>query len=754
MSWILDAATLLLAAQTTHTAIVGTVRDGESGEPLAGAVVALVDVDRAVATDEWGRYVFRAVPPGPQHLTVRRIGYAPRTLHALVPREGELVIDVALRPGPVVLRTVEVRPAVTVRGVDGGDSTAFPDRGISAAAVRNHPLLAEPDGLLALGGGEVALRPESPSGMHVRGGASDQTAYVLDGIPVFSPYHAAGTFGAWNLDALDRLQVSSASPSPALPDALSGVVTAVTRTPGPRVRAQGSASTAQARATVDGPLGVGDASYLVSARAGFPGVLAPAREPSYLQGETGDFLVKVEVGALGGRVRVLGYDSVNELDAAASAGSGEAPPADAGRNEFAWRSRSVGAEWARRGAAGGVRLRAWSAFGGADAVWDANGTAPLTMAAERRDEGLLAVVERGAPSAASAAGVRIDRSRTSFRVRPAAGGAPSFALGATVPVATVFVEQERPLGARLAANVALSAAAASGRVYAGPRAQLRWSASPHLALAGSYARSHQFSQSLRNPESVIANVFPADLYVGAGARGVPVARSNRGVLSAEYRPADGVRLGAQVYVRDFAGILLVAPRAGDPFAVGDFASGAGTARGLAVDGAVSGARYGLVASYGGQRVRFERGDSSYVPEHGARHLMEAGVIFFPSATLSLRLGATGVVGRRATPVAGAFEWESCNLLDQGCELGGSPRQATDRLGAAKLPPYWRLDLGVRKHWHVDLRGRDASVAFFGTVTNVLGRRNVLTVTDAAAGERTAIGMRPRAPLVVGLDWQL
>ena len=201
MSWILGAATLLLAAQTlaaqtltaqtTHTAVVGAVRDGQSGEPIVGAVVALVDVDRAVVTDEWGRYAFRAVPPGPQHLTVRRIGYAPRTLHALVPREGQLQIDIALRAGSVVLRTVKVRPAVTVRGVDGDDSTAFPDRGISAAAVRNHPLLAEPDGLLALGGGEVALRPESPSGMHVRGGASDQTAYVLDGVPVFSPYHAA-----------------------------------------------------------------------------------------------------------------------------------------------------------------------------------------------------------------------------------------------------------------------------------------------------------------------------------------------------------------------------------------------------------------------------------------------------------------------------------------------------------------------------------------------------------------------------------
>ncbi len=70
---------------------------------------------------------------------------------------------------------------------------AFRTGSLSLAAVRDHPLLAEPDVLQAPGGGEVALRPEAPSGIHVRGGASDQVAYLLDGIPVFSPYHAAGT---------------------------------------------------------------------------------------------------------------------------------------------------------------------------------------------------------------------------------------------------------------------------------------------------------------------------------------------------------------------------------------------------------------------------------------------------------------------------------------------------------------------------------------------------------------------------------
>jgi hypothetical protein len=129
-------------------------------------------------SDSAGRYRLGAVPPGPQHLSVKRIGYSPRTIHALVPGQGELEIDLSLHPVPLQLPTIVVRSTVAVRGLDQGDSTPYPDRGISAAALRNHPLLAEPDGFLALSGGEIAMDPEAPSGVHVRGGASDQTAYL------------------------------------------------------------------------------------------------------------------------------------------------------------------------------------------------------------------------------------------------------------------------------------------------------------------------------------------------------------------------------------------------------------------------------------------------------------------------------------------------------------------------------------------------------------------------------------------------
>jgi hypothetical protein len=226
------------------------------------------------------------------------------------------------------------------------------------------------------------------------------------------------------------------------------------------------------------------------------------------------------------------------------------------------------------------------------------------------------------------------------------------------------------------------------------------------------------------------------------------------VVGAEVRTGAGLRVGAQAYLSDFDGLLLVAPRTGTPFATGDLLTGAGASRGLSLEAAMSGARYGVTASYGWQRERVTYGGSSYAPGYGTSHLIEAGVIVFPAPTASIRLGMTGAAGRRGTGVLGAFEWESCNLLDRGCEFGGSPTHATNRLGTTRLPAYFRLDLGLRKHWHIEVAGRDVELALFGTVTNLLGRRNVLAVaTDPQTGKRSEIEMRPLAPLVIGLDWR-
>jgi hypothetical protein len=321
-------------------------------------------------------------------------------------------------------------------------------------------------------------------------------------------------------------------------------------------------------------------------------------------------------------------------------------------------------------------------------------------------------------------------------------------------VATALLRHVRTFGPGFELDAGTLLAVARGALRPGPRAQLRWSPSPPVTLSSSFVRTHQFAQSLRNAESIVGHVFPVDVYMGAGAAGIGVARSDQGVLAAELRPLAGVRLGLQGYARRSTGVVQVAPRDGEPFSTGGFAVGSARSRGVSVEAAAGAARWAVVASYGVQRVRYQYGDSSYVPDHGAAQLLEAGVIAFPTATTSVRVGLDAAFGRRTTIVPGGLEWESYNILDRGSEFVGTPHYGGEPLGTQRLPDYVRLDLGVRQHLHVRVGGRDAMVEAFATFTNLLDRGNLLTYArDPATGQLVGIELRSRGPLVFGLDWK-
>ena len=750
--FLIGSVKLLLVLQTVQATVAGTVRSSETNEPLGGLIVALTDLNRSTVTDSAGRYVFRDVSPGPHHVSVRYMGFAPRTLHALVPQHGTLEINVSLVPNQTRLPTLVVRRSVIVRGVRDDMTPASSDRRVSIAAARNDPMLSEPDMLQGLTGGDVVVRPEAPSGLHVRGGASDQIAYVLDGIPVFSPYHSSGLFGAWNPDAMSAVDLSSSAPSPADPASLSGTVSAATRTPGEHLQAQGSVSTTQARFTVDGPLGVGGAGFLVSVRSGLPTMTAPRGDASYVRGESGDRIVKFETPAFGGHLHLLRYDSGDEVNTSVQADDTPEFNGERTHNLFEWSARSIGAEWTRAIGRTEVRAVGWRASSDAGSRWTATG-GPLAMAAGRYDDGFLVGAKRAWSRSTTMAGLRVERSHTSYRIDRQRDSTPASEIESRTIVTTAFALHEATLGTRTTLRAGGSLTALDGTLRGGPRAQLEWKASDQLSLSASYARLHQFAQSLRNAESMAGNIFPADLYVGAGAATVPVARSDQSVLAADYRPLTGVRIGAQAYRRHFDGVLQVAPFDGNPFVTRSFGVGGGSARGVALDASLSAPRFGVVASYGLQHVAYTSGSSSYVPGHAATHVFDGGVIVFPTPTSSIRLGVTGLAGRRTTNVTGPFEWGACNLKDRGCEFSGSPRSDGETLGGSHLPYYARADLGVRKHWHREIAGREVVIALFGAATNLLGRRNVLTFTrDPSTGTLSPVEMRPFAPLVVGTEW--
>ncbi|MGD2071323.1 MAG: carboxypeptidase regulatory-like domain-containing protein, partial [Gemmatimonadota bacterium] len=628
--------------------VVGVVRDAETGRPVSEAVVRLTDLGRWSVTDDEGRYVMAGLPPGPQHLSVGAMGYESRVVHLLAPRTGRLELNVALRPRPIELRRIIVSPTRPIRGRDPEDTTAFPDRGISRRALLGHPSLAEPDVFRALAGGEVVMDPESPTGVHVRGGAADQTAYRIDELPVLSPYHAGGLFSSFNPDAFARIQLDAAAPSPGLPHALSGVVTAVTLPPGQRVEARGSLSTTQARVTADGPLGWQDAGYLVGWRSGFPGSIVPDPESSYVKGESGDVVAKVEGPVLGGRLRLLAYGAADELGVAAGSASSGDPAAVRLEHSFEWDSRSAGAFWSRSWSGLTLRAGAWRAAADAGATWRTD-LDPTRMEARREDRGAHVSMTRRGGGSATEVGLRVREIRTRYAVGPPGvipeEGPPS--AKRSLVVGTAHAEQVVDLGGTLRLRGGLGVTKAGSAFRLEPRAEVRWRATEGTTWVLAGSRSHQFAQSLRNAESVVGHVFPVDLSFAAGPGGVPVARSDQLVAAGTWTPTPGLRLGGQAYVRSLRNVVLVAAGEVEPFAEGPVPVGTGSVRGASLDFAATWARFGVVASYGWQRTRYFHEGRAFAPGHASAHQAEAGVSFFPSPTTVLRLDLRAVGGRVA-----------------------------------------------------------------------------------------------------------
>lgn len=738
----------IAAIPATGGGVAGVVTDTDTGLPLPGAVVALDDLGLATVTDEDGWYWLVDVPPGPQHLSVELLGYRSRSIHVLVPAGRSLRVDLALETEPIEVETVVVRGRIPLPGVDPERSDLDTTRRLSAAAIRNDPFAAEPDVLDALVGGPVARSPESTAGLHVRGGTTDQVGYLLDGLPVFSPYHAGLRSGAWSPAAVATVELQE---SPTLPtDALSGTIAATTVEPGDRLRSNGGITTSQLQFGLHGPL-AGGTGFLLSARYGFPGFAFHGRETSYLRGRDHDLIAKLQTEAGGGSLRFLAFDNGNVLRfAPVSTDIDEGPVEQPGWNEFAWRSETWGIGWeSDPGESPRWSARAWRSALEASAHWMGIDPSLRDIESERIQLGWSGSAEWGDRDRSTRLGVGIERDEVDYQVGAGEDGAAAFRRGDVAPSLRAYASvQRRPLES-LEVGAELTTILDGAGLHTLPYVDLRWVPSDRLSVYARYVRTRQLAQSLRNGESIIGGLFPTELPVTDGSR---IARAHTGVAGVLGVPWDGARLSAQVYARSVENLALVAPREGRPFATVHPAYGSASIRGGALELTTSAARYGIVASYGMERVAFRTVDVKYTPGYATRQRVRLGGIVHPTATFSVRLAWIGEFGRHGTDTIGVVEWESCNLLDGGCEVAGTP-EALGALGTARLAAYHRLDLSIRKHWHVRIRDREARVEAFASGSNLLGRTNLLTyVVDPTTGERTPIEMRPAAPMAVGLAW--
>ena len=281
-----------LAAQ--DGTVQGRVRDDE-GTPVYNVTILLLRSGTPVVvdTDRLGSFRFFGVTPGPYTVSVQ--AFELRLERNALLLDG-ISVEAERNRARVVFETVG---GATIRDLD-------------LEAVRTVPALAEPDPVRALEvlPGVVSTSDFSAS-FHVRGGSQDQNLILLDGMPIYSPFHLGGIFSVFNADMIDRVELYSGGFPAEHGGRVSSVLQVESDSGDGDFSGVAAVSLLATRVAIGGGLGTSVASalgfenihYRVSARRSYIDILAP-QVPYHLT----DFQGLIEGWTTGGdRIALTGY---------------------------------------------------------------------------------------------------------------------------------------------------------------------------------------------------------------------------------------------------------------------------------------------------------------------------------------------------------------------------------------------------------------------------------------------------------------
>lgn len=366
------AAIVLLPAgvEAQRSTVQGQVRD-EEGSAVYGATVSLYrEGERVLAddTDRLGSFRISEVLPGSYELRVQALGYAELVEALAVGSASTEELDLRLSRSAIELEGIAVeaeRSRERRRFEEIGGATV---REMNLDEVRFVPGVAEPDPVRAI---EVLPGVVSTSdfsaAFHVRGGSQDQNLILLDGMPIFSPFHLGGLFSVFNADMIDRVELMSGGFAAEHGGRVSSVLDIETDAGSDDFEVDGAVSLLSTRAALAGrlPKAIADAlghanvRYRVSARRSyFDVLLRPVFEFPY---HLTDLQAIVEGWTHGGgRVTVSAYTGSDVFDLT-SIDDQDFPL----RVDWKWGNDAVGVRWTRpRRGGGSLDVRAnYSRFG-------------------------------------------------------------------------------------------------------------------------------------------------------------------------------------------------------------------------------------------------------------------------------------------------------------------------------------------------------------------------------------------------------
>ena len=752
--------TTVMIAALQQTTLTGVVRDSVDLEPIAFAQVSVTSVASetvagSAVSDRFGAFVVPGVSAaGPLRVEASAFGYSvwAQTYEA-VPSEP---VRVLLAAAPIALEGLEV-----IASGRAGDPLSLSRDAfvIDSVLLRSLPTILETDVLRA-----TAISPSASASSDyisvpfIRGGTSDGTPVLLDGVRLFNAFHLGGFVSAINAEVVERATLLAGSGGDGFGiGSLSGAIDIGTRDGSrDRMRMSGGLGAASARLSVEGPAGE-SVSYLVDGRRTWiDGLTRALDKMGVTEGHIPYFFrdLHAKVTAdLGGvrRLSVSGYmnlESVNDVDA---------------REEV---TREMVMTWGNAAFSAHYRDRL-----GANGIMDA------TVGHSRFASDLIHVEDY--PRARDDNGELYDPPPDTGLFGHGAMGESRAELKVTVhaPVATIIVGAQatrfeadhdfrfsedcwdgycywndidltayfHPLALRetrwrLAAHSTVEIPLRRGfsargglRLDRFPGLATEFSPFAELGYAGSWwdarisaARSHQALASVRNEESLFASYVAYDLLAPVSVP--PIPRNTE--FSAGWEGSRGrlrVRLDAYTRVLDNIRLPAFGSNPIEVAVLGNPAQwelGSGTARGVEASWSWLRERgFSALGTYRWARVSRTVSSRTFTPRFHREHELDLGASYRRgtsswSARFSLRSG------QPVTPilVLGKF---AASIPWSHPENGSAVTKIlAGGYNSERLRRYARLDVGWRRESEVSWFG-GGMVAMYASVANLFNRANVV-----------------------------
>jgi hypothetical protein len=193
----------LILSQNLGT-IRGTVSDSLNGEVLAYGNVLVKELSIGTSTDNRGFFIISSVPANHEYtLTVTYVGYEKKDIIVKVLPDKITHVDIKLSSSSLELQTVEK----IGQKVAEENATDIGLERISVRQLEYLPKGVEMDVFRSLqympgvrSTGDVSAR------YYVRGGSSNQNLVLLDGVPIYNPFHALGMFSAVDPDVINNIE--------------------------------------------------------------------------------------------------------------------------------------------------------------------------------------------------------------------------------------------------------------------------------------------------------------------------------------------------------------------------------------------------------------------------------------------------------------------------------------------------------------------------------------------------------------------